>query len=240
AAAGENVSEGKVGAGAGCTVGKLYGRARAMRGGQGTASVRVAGRCTVGVLIVVNAVGDVVDPGTGRVIAGTRGEDGVFVGPEAWLAPPDPNTDSAGALPAKGGSAGGINSTDELPERTDDPPDLSDLNTTIGVVSTDAPLTKEQAQRVAWMAHDGLARAIRPAHTLLDGDTLFVLATGRAGRAAGDMASPAADKYPAPLTPRAVSAIGAAAADVVVAAIVRAVRAATSLPGLPAARQTQR
>ncbi|MGH2355112.1 MAG: P1 family peptidase, partial [Chloroflexota bacterium] len=77
--------------------------------------------------------------------------------------------------------------------------------------------------------------AIRPAHTLLDGDTLFVLATGRAGRAAGDMASPAADEHAAPLTPRTVSAIGAAAADVVAATIVRAVRAATSLPGLPSA-----
>jgi L-aminopeptidase/D-esterase-like protein len=106
-----------------------------------------------------------------------------------------------------------------------DPPP-AELNTTIGVVATDAPLSKEQALRVAWMAQDGLARAVRPAHTMFDGDTLFVLSTApRDGPAfAGNTRERAAF----------VSAIGAASAEAVTEAIVRAVRAAASLPGIPA------
>ncbi|HEX2032753.1 MAG TPA: P1 family peptidase [Chloroflexota bacterium] len=196
AAAGADVPEGSVGAGTGCTVGKRFGSAAAMRGGQGTAARLAAGRFTVGALVVVNAAGDVVDPSTGRPVAGAR--------------PPDGGS-SEFAVPSSESAA-----NSELGTRN------AELNTTIGVVATDAPLSKEMVQRVAWMAHDGLARAIRPSHTLFDGDTIFVLAT----------APPA---QPALTDPLLISLIGAAAADAVGEAIVRAVRAATPPAGIPAA-----
>ncbi|HEX2184476.1 MAG TPA: P1 family peptidase [Chloroflexota bacterium] len=194
AAAGADVPEGSVGAGTGCTVGKRFGPGAALRGGQGTAALRVAGRFTVGALVVVNAAGDVVDPSTGRPVAGARPPAGASSEVSA-----NPGLGAGGPL------AGG-----------------SELNTTIGVVATDAPLRKEMVQRVAWMAHDGLARAIRPSHTLFDGDTIFVLAT----------APPA---QPALTDPLLISLIGAAAAEAVGEAIVRAVRAATPPAGIPAA-----
>jgi L-aminopeptidase/D-esterase-like protein len=201
--------EGSTGAGTGCTVGKRFGLDRAMRGGQGTAALGLAlgpAGVTVGALVAVNAVGDVYEPHSGRIIAGARLPDGGLAGADAWrhlpeLTPPA-HAEATDTTPEQDGPAG--------------------LNTTIGVVATDAPLTPEQAQRVAWMAHDGLARAIRPAHTPLDGDTLFVLATGVAS-------------LPDPLPPLALSAIGEAAAEAVAQAIVRATYAATPLPGLPAA-----
>ncbi|RPH46113.1 MAG: peptidase S58 family protein [Burkholderiales bacterium] len=143
-------AEGSVGAGAGATVGKLWGIERAMKGGVGTASLRIGG-ATVGALIVVNAIGDVVDPSTGRPIAGARSEDGRrLVGTTASLI--------AGDLP----------------------PRLSPgMATTIGCVATDLELTKAQCRKLAQCAHDGLARSIDPVHTAFDGDTLFALATGR-------------------------------------------------------------
>jgi L-aminopeptidase/D-esterase-like protein len=201
--------DGSLGAGSGCTVGKRFGLARAMRGGQGTASLRVdlglegvgPEGVTVGALLAVNAVGDVYEPHTGALIAGARLPDGSLAGIAAWRHLP------AGAPPSD-------------PPLAPHPDSPSHLNTTIGVVATDAPLSPEQAQRVAWMAQDGLARAVRPAHTPLDGDTLFVLATGSA---------------PFSVTSVALSAIGDAAAEVVARAIVRAVRTATPLPDLPAA-----
>ena len=143
-------AQGNVGAGAGATVGKLFGAAHAMKGGIGSAAVTVDG-VTVGALIAVNALGDVVDPATGAPIAGARSADGRSLrGSVARLL--------AGEAPLSilGGS-----------------------NTTIGVVATDAPLTKAQCQRLAGAGHDGLARAIRPVHTMSDGDTLFALATGQ-------------------------------------------------------------
>jgi L-aminopeptidase/D-esterase-like protein len=143
-------AQGSVGAGAGATVGKLWGIGRAMRGGIGTASVRVGG-VTVAALIVVNAVGDVIDPDTGRPLAGARSEDGTrLIGTTAMLL--------AGALPPllQAGAA-----------------------TTIGCVATDAQLDKAQCRRLAQSAHDGLARTIDPIHTAFDGDTIFALATGR-------------------------------------------------------------
>ncbi len=142
-------AQGNVGAGSGALVGKLMGMAQAMKGGVGTASVSAAG-WTVGALIVCNAVGDVLDPASGRLLAGARTPDG-----RALL-------DTRQAL------LGG-----QLPHML-----LAGTNTTIGVVATDAVLTKPQAQRLAQVAHDGLARAINPVHTLLDGDTLFALGTG--------------------------------------------------------------
>lgn len=143
--------EGCVGAGAGALVGKVFGHTRGMKGGIGTASVQVAG-VTVGALVACNALGDVIDPDTGRVLAGARTADG-----SALL-------DTRRALLAG-----------EPPL-----PILAGSNTTIGVIATDAKLTKVQATRLAQAGHDGLARAINPVHTVADGDTLFALATGQA------------------------------------------------------------
>ena len=140
---------GNVGAGAGACVGKLFGLDRCMKGGIGNASVRV-GPWVVGALVACNAVGDVIDPATGQVLAGARTADGKNL------------LDTQRALLAG--------------ERSSRP--LPGTNTTIGVVATNATLTKAQAKRLAMSAHDGLARSIRPAHTTLDGDTLFALATG--------------------------------------------------------------
>ena len=149
AATREPPAEGNVGAGAGAVVGKMFGLQHAMKGGVGTASVTVAG-VTVGALIACNAVGDVVDPDTGRPLAGARAADGLTL------------RDTRHAL-LRG----------EPPH-----PLLAGSNTTIGVIATDARLTKVQAQRLAVASHDGLARSINPVHTMSDGDTLFTLATG--------------------------------------------------------------
>jgi L-aminopeptidase/D-esterase-like protein len=146
-------AEGNAGAGAGAAVGKTFGAARAMKGGIGTASVRVDG-ITVGAIVACNAHGDVVDPYTGRVIAGARTADGRSL------------ADSRRALLAG-----------EPPHQF-----IAATNTTIGVIATDAVLTKVQANRLATTSHDGLARSINPVHTLSDGDTLFTLATGASGR----------------------------------------------------------
>jgi L-aminopeptidase/D-esterase-like protein len=159
-----------------------------MKSGIGTASLKVAGT-TVGAIVAVNAVGDVVDPLTGRPIAGARTEDGerLLDTREAIL---------RGELPTglKPGTA-----------------------TTIGVVATDAVLTKVQAQKIAQMAHDGLARTINPVHTMLDGDTIFALGTGKSGRTANP------------------DLLGVLAAEAMALAVLRAVRAAKGIDGLPAA-----
>lgn len=176
AAADGAVEEGSVGAGTGATVAKRYGMARAVKAGLGTASTVLPDETRVGVLVVVNAVGAVVD------------ERGVPIAQE------------------RPGSAGGP---------------LPIGNTTLAVVATDAPLDKAMATKVAQMAHDGLAIALRPAHTMVDGDVVFALATGRR---AG---------------PADVSAIGSAAALLVARAIVRAVLLATPLGGVPAVSSLQ-
>ena len=185
AASTEPPAEGNVGAGSGALVGKLFGVDRAMKGGIGTASVTVGG-VTVGALIACNALGDVIDPDTAEVVAGARTTDG-----RALL-------DTRRAL-LRG----------DLPR-----PLLAGTNTTIGVVATDAVLTKVQANRLAMVAHDGLARSINPVHTMSDGDTLFALATGRV-----------------PLTGDApgMTVLSTMAAEVVARATVRAVRAARSV-----------
>lgn len=142
-------AQGNVGAGAGAMVGKLFGAARAMKGGIGTASVQVGG-VTVGALVACNALGDVLDPDTGRVVAGARTADGAAL------------LDTRRALLAG-----------HAPR-----PILAGTNTTLAVIATDAALTKPQAQRLAQAGHDGLARSINPVHTMSDGDTVFALATG--------------------------------------------------------------
>ena len=193
------VAEGNVGAGAGATVGKLGvflagpgSDRRAMKAGVGSASIVRPDGLAVAALVVVNAVGDVIDPMTGKVVAGTRNADGSLADVRRLL--------------RAGARLGGAPRAGE--------------NTTIGVVATNARLTKAQATRVALMADDGLARAINPAHTEGDGDTIFSLATGTW---AGDAS---------------VTVIGALAADVLAEAIVRAASRADSLGGLASARQT--
>lgn len=149
AASREPPAAGNVGAGCGAAVGKLFGLDRAMKGGIGHASVQV-GPWVVAAMVACNAIGDVVDPFTGQVLAGARTADG------------------RGLLDTQAAMLAGQSTLRPLPG----------TNTTIGVVATNALLTKAQAQRLAISAHDGLARSIRPVHTTLDGDTLFAMATG--------------------------------------------------------------
>ncbi len=150
AAAGGPVPEGNVGAGAGASAGKLHGLARAMKTGIGSASLRLPGGGVVAALVAANPFGDVVDPASGRKLAGLRSEDGKALRGtvEAMLAG----------------------------ERASRPQPRE--NTAIGVVATNVALEKSEATRVAQMAHAGLARAIHPVHTPWDGDTLFALSTG--------------------------------------------------------------
>jgi len=147
------VVEGNVGAGAGATVGKLGGPGRAMKAGVGTSAFVLPDGLVVAALAVVNAVGDIVDPATGEIVAGVRTADGRGLADARALV--------RAGLPARGRFGGN-------PIR----------NTTLSVVATNARLTKAQATKVAQMAHDGLARTISPVHTPEDGDTIFALATG--------------------------------------------------------------
>jgi L-aminopeptidase/D-esterase-like protein len=186
AAAAGPVAEGSVGAGTGASIGKLHGISRAMRGGIGSASAEV-GSAVVGAVVAVNAVGDVRDPDTGRLVAGLRDATGRGLADSTRL--------FAEGIEL-GRFAGG--------------------HTTIGVVATDARLDKPSAAKLAALGMLGFARALSPPHTAFDGDTLFALSVGEAG----------AD----------LTRLGLAAADAVARAIVRGVRAAISLPGIPAAR----
>ncbi|HCC32559.1 MAG TPA: peptidase S58 [Clostridiales bacterium] len=183
------VAEGNVGAGTGCTVGKVLGMARAMRGGLACSACETATGLKVGVLAAVNCFGEVVCPDTGRILAGPR----------------DPATGRPVATtPHLGGPLDSAIRT----------------NTTLAVVATDGALSKEEANKVAQMAHDGLARVIRPCHTMYDGDAIFALATGRVR----------AD----------VNLVGALAADMVAAAVVRAIRIATAWENVAAWQDSER
>jgi len=194
-------AEGNVGAGAGASIGKMFGMERAMRGGLGTASITVGG-VTVAALVAVNAMGDVVDPANGAIVAGARRSDGPgFIDTMAAV--------RRGEWPASFALRSGAVETGAEA-------------TTLAVVATDARLTKAEATKVAQMAHDGLARTIRPIHTMSDGDVVFALATGKSGKR---------------LHP---TLLGALAAEVLADAVLRAVRAASplsgaGLPSLPAA-----
>lgn len=180
------VEQGSVGAGTGCRIGAYYGNAFATKGGMGSAAVALADGLVVAALVAVNAVGDIIDE-SGQIIAGVR-------------QPPD-GDQFVGVL-------------NLLRERRYLRPPLPASNTVIGVVATNAALTKEAVNKVAQMAHDGLARAVNPAHTMYDGDTLFALASGE--------------------IPAEPTVIGAFAAEVVAQAIRNGVRAATSLGGIRA------
>jgi L-aminopeptidase/D-esterase-like protein len=186
------VAEGNTGAGAGATVGKIAGHARAMKGGLGSAAVSLPNGLVVAAIVATNAVGDIVDPATGRVIAGVRTEDGKALAEARKLL-------REGTLPTPRTRAG--------------------ENTTIGLVATNARLSKAEVSRVALMADDGFARSINPSHTVGDGDTVFALATGKWDGQAN------------------VTVVGALAAEVVAEAIVRAVAKAESAGGVPAARE---
>ncbi len=194
AATGGAVAEGSVGAGTGATVGRLLGPRFTTKGGIGTASSQIGRGIIVSAIVAVNCFGDVVDPETGQIIAGTRRP--VTGG---WLNTGQAIKGDLAQLALGFGQQYGFRST------------------TIGVVATNAQLTKEQANLVAMMAQDGIARATRPSHTLFDGDAVFCLATGRATGGAD------------------LTAIGHTAAEMVSAAIIRGIRAATSLGGVPAA-----
>jgi len=185
------VTEGSVGAGTGATVGKLFGVEQATKGGVGFKSLAIAGGIVVQALAVLNAFGDVLDPASGKVLAGARGapDSSEFVGTAEQM--------------FKGQSRKTFGAT----------------NTTLVVVMTNAALTKLQATKVAEMAHDGLARAIRPVHTQFDGDLVFALSLGQKR----------AD----------LNTVGTAAAEVTAGAIVRAVVTAKGLGGVPAAREFQ-
>ncbi|MBM2849250.1 MAG: hypothetical protein HW418_2192 [Anaerolineales bacterium] len=191
--------EGNAGAGMGCTVGKILGPGQAMKGGIGTASADLGGGVVVGAIVAVNAFGDVVE--NGKIVAGARSKD---IGPVHLGAP--------------GYFADTLTVMKSLVGKTILHFARSREDTVIGVVATNAKLTKEEANKVAQMAHDGLARTIRPAHTMLDGDTLFALATG----------DKSAD----------VNIIGAYAAEVVAQAILNGVRAAEAVPGWPAVKSS--
>jgi L-aminopeptidase/D-esterase-like protein len=182
------VAEGNVGAGAGATVGKIGGGRMPMKSGLGSAVILLPNGLIVGAIVAVNAVGDVIDPSTGAVVAGARDASGKLADARTVL-----RTGAQTTTPRPG------------------------ENTTIGVVATNAKLTKAQASRMALMADDGLARALFPSHTLGDGDTVFALATGSWNGNAD------------------VSNVGALAADVMAEAIVRAAVMARRSGGLPAA-----
>lgn len=182
------VEEGSVGAGTGATVGKLFGISRAMKGGIGSASIRL-GDGIIGALVAVNAFGDVRDPDSGQLLAGTRNApDGLGL------------VDTAAEL-RRGAPLRGFGPAQ---------------HTTIGVLATNCRLSKPEAVKVAQLGMLGFARALSPPHTAVDGDVLFCLSVGD--------------------VPAEPTALGLAAADAAAAAIVRAIKAATPLPDLPAWR----
>jgi len=193
------VAEGSVGAGAGATIGKMLGSGRAMRGGLGSWSLSHPGGLTVGALVAVNAAGDVRDPASGRLLAGARTADGNGL------------ADTLQQL-----RSGPVTRSSPLRE-----------NTVLGVVATNAALTKVQCCKVAQMAQDALARCIQPSHTPWDGDTVFALATGRwspKGESASDL----------------TTLVGALAADVLASAILRGIQQATAWGPYPAFRDLAR
>jgi L-aminopeptidase/D-esterase-like protein len=192
--------EGNIGAGTGATVGKILGMSQAMKSGIGTASEHIGRGVIVAAIAAVNALGDVIDPQTNQIVAGARS---IHKGP-LHIGQPGYFADTLQVLRTLVGRA---TMRFAAPKG----------NTVIGVVATNARLNKEQVTKVSQMAHDGIARTIRPAHTMFDGDTVFTLATGERR----------AD----------VNIVGAFGAEVFARAILRAVRAAQPVANLPAASE---
>ncbi|MGA9533537.1 MAG: P1 family peptidase [Anaerolineales bacterium] len=195
AAVADRPAEGNAGAGMGATVGKALGPAAAMKSGIGTAAIRLGESLVVGALIAANPFGDVIDPASGAIVAGVRN---LGIGGRSFA-------DARNVLRQLADGS----------EMRFGPND----NTVIGVVATNARLDKRGCTKVAQMAQDGVARAVRPAHTMFDGDTIFALATGEVDSD--------------------VNVVGTFAAEVVVAAILRAVRQADGIPGFPSAREVE-
>ena len=188
AATDKEVAEGCVGAGTGATVGKILGIKRATKSGLGTSSCKIGDDIIVAALVVVNAVGDVIDRRTGKILAGPRNQENKGFHNTVELLTQGQNR---------------YRRQDPVPQ-----------NTTLGVVATNASLNKEQVNKLAQMAQDGIARAINPSHTMYDGDTIFALSLGDK---IGD-----------------ITILGAVSAEVVADAIVRAVQHAETLAGIPA------
>ena len=186
-ASGAPLTEGTIGAGTGATVAKTGGTHRACKGGLGTASIRLPGGASVGAVVAVNSIGGIRDPLTGELVAGPRREDGSLDDPVGVLL---------------GGSI------EAMP--------TGPVNTTIGVVATDARLSREEGNYLARVSHNGLSMTIHPCHTIRDGDTMFAMATGEFE---GEVD---------------LTTLGAAAAEVTARAVLRAVRLATGLGGIPA------
>ena len=184
-ASSEPMAEGSVGAGTGATVAKLGGPERGVKGGIGSAAITLSTGQTVAAAVAVNAIGGIFDYTNGQLLAGPRRADGGFDDPVAML-----------LMGASNAPAGPV-------------------NTTIGLVATDAQITKEDANYLARVSHDGLALSIRPCHTIRDGDTMFAMATGH-NRSDVDLTS-----------------LGAAAVEATAQAVLRAVRQATGLGGIP-------
>lgn len=198
ASAGNPPNQGNFGAGTGATVGKVFGMRQAMKSGIGTASCEIGGGVSVGALFVANAFGDVVDPETNSIIAGARSV--LHDNRHPYFA--DTLSQMKSFL---GRQVVNI---------------ASAQNTVIGVVATNAKLSKEEVNKVAQMAQDGIARTIRPAHTMFDGDTIFALSTGQ--------------------KPGNVNVIGAYAAEMTVQAILSAVKLATSFSTIPSASEASK
>ena len=187
AASMDMLPEGTVGAGTGATVAKTGGTHRAVKGGLGTAAVRFPSGVTVAAVVAVNAIGGIWDYTAGQLVAGPRRDDGTFDDPVGILLDGSPSASPTGPV-----------------------------NTSIGVVATDAKLSREESNYLARVSHDGLAMSIRPCHTIRDGDTMFAMATGES-EAQVDLTS-----------------LGAAAVEATAQAVLRAVRKATGLGGIPA------
>ncbi len=182
--------EGNVGAGTGATVGKGFGPKGVTKSGFGAYKIELQDGLVVAALVAVNAFGDIIDPKTGEIVAGTHDEDGNFVVTRELMK----------KVPPKG--------FDEAVK-----------NTTIGLIATNAILTKDEVNKIAQMGHDGFARAIVPVHTMFDGDTIFALATGKV--------KPSLD----------VTAIGALGVMAMEEAILRAVTHAESIADIPSAKE---
>jgi L-aminopeptidase/D-esterase-like protein len=204
AATGGPIAQGTVGAGTGATVGKMAGPRLAVKGGVGSASELLPDGHLIGALVAVNALGDIYDAATGRLLAGARSSSG-----QRWLA-----DDIAAQSDAQ---------TQPIPAEPGQSP-FPGAQTTLAVIATDAPFTKAELAKLAQMAHDGLALAIRPVHTPFDGDVVFALST----------APNAATSAPAGALPLTLA--GSAAARTLARAVAHAIRAATGLHGVPALR----
>lgn len=187
------VAQGNIGVGTGATVGKMLGFGQSAKGGLGSAAKTIGKGIVVAALVAVNAVGDVIDPATNKIIAGAR-------------------------RPVVGGFADSMAFAESRLGQTLG--EMANRNTTLAVVATNVALSKVECTKVAQMAHDGLARTVRPVHTAFDGDTIFALSTGDKQ---GD-----------------ASLVGAVAADVLAQAVINAVWAAEKLHGIPAAKDLTR